>query len=73
VAVAVGSGKIPSVDPAIKKDADDVLHDPDAYFARQRELYTREAQEYVGQELSRAFSMRRRTGLWSLLARLSHG
>lgn len=65
--------KIPSADPEIKKDADDVVRDPDAYFERQRALCEREAEEYVGRELARAYSVRRRAGVWSLLARLSHG
>lgn len=65
--------KIPSTDPEIKKAADEVVRDPDAYFERQRALCEREAEEYVGRELARAFSMRRRTGVWASLARLSHG
>lgn len=65
--------KIPSADPEIKRDADDVVRDPDAYFERQRALCEREAEEYVGRELARAFSMRRRAGVWASLARLSHG
>jgi hypothetical protein len=74
--VATGSltsHKIPSVDPAIAQDADDVVRDPDAYFERQRALCAREAEEYVGRELARALSMRRRAGVWASLARLSHG
>jgi hypothetical protein len=67
------SHKIPSVDPAIEQAADDVLRDPDAYFERQRALCWREAEEYVGRELARAISMRRRAGVWASLARLSHG
>jgi hypothetical protein len=76
VIVTIGSvsrHKIPSVDPEIKKAADDVVRDPDAYFERQRALCEREAEEYVGRELARAFSMRRRAGVWASLARLSHG
>ncbi|HEV7453305.1 MAG TPA: hypothetical protein VGO16_18385 [Pseudonocardiaceae bacterium] len=65
--------KIPSVDPVIAQAADDVVRDPDAYFERQRALCAREAEEYVGRELARAFSMRRRAGVWASLARLSHG
>jgi hypothetical protein len=64
---------IPSVDPEIKQAADDVIRDPDAYFERQRALCEREAEEYVGRELARAVSLRRRPGVWALLARLSHG
>ena len=74
--MAIGSvscRKIPSVDPEIQKDADDLVRDPDAYFERQRALCEREAEEYVGRELARAFSMRRRAGVWASLARLSHG
>lgn len=67
------SHKLPSVDPAIEQAAADVLRDPDAYFERQRALCAREAEEYVGRELARAFSMRRRPSMWTLLARLSHG
>lgn len=66
------SHKLPSVDPAIEQAADDVLRDPDAYFERQRALCAQEAEEYVGRELARAFSMRRRPSMWTLLARLSH-
>jgi hypothetical protein len=69
----VSGQRIPSVDPEIKQAADDVVRDPDAYFERQRALWAREAEEYVGRELARAFSMRRRTGVWASLARLSHG
>jgi len=74
--VAIGgvSGqRIPTADPDIKQAADDVVRDPDAYFERQRALCAREAEEYVGRELARAFSMRRRAGIWASLARLSHG
>ena len=74
--MAIGSAsgqRIPSVDPDIKQAADDVVRDPDAYFERQRALCAREAEEYVGRELARAFSMRRRAGIWASLARLSHG
>lgn len=76
VSVATGSvsgQRIPSVDPEIKQAADDVVRDPDAYFERQRALCAREAEEYVGRELARAFSMRRRAGVWASLARLAHG
>jgi hypothetical protein len=76
VPVAVGSvssHKIPSVDPEVERAADDVVRDPDAYFERQRALCQREAAEYVKRELARAFSMRRRPSVWTLLARLSHG
>ena len=69
----VSGQRIPSVDPDIKQAADDVVRDPDAYFERQRALCAREAEEYVGRELARAFSMRRRAGVWASLARLSHG
>ncbi|MBV9060837.1 MAG: hypothetical protein JOZ09_17030 [Pseudonocardiales bacterium] len=69
----VSGQRIPSVDPEIKQAADDVVRDPDAYFERQRALCAREAEEYVGRELARAFSMRRRAGVWASLARLSHG
>jgi hypothetical protein len=65
--------KILGVDAEIKQAADDVIRDPDAYFERQRALCAREAEEYVGRELARAFSMRRRAGIWTLLTRLSHG
>jgi hypothetical protein len=74
--MAVGSVShrwIPSVDPEIEKAADDVLRDPDAYFERERELCARQAEEYVGRELARAFSLRRRVGVRASLARLSHG
>jgi hypothetical protein len=74
--VAAGSGsgqRISSVDFDIKQAADDVVRDPDAYFERERALCAREAEEYVGRELARAFSMRRRAGVWASLARLSHG
>lgn len=64
---------IPSVDPEIEQAADDVIRDPDAYFERQRALCKREAEEYVGRELARAFTLRRRAGVWASLARLSHG
>lgn len=67
------SQQIPSVDPEIEQAADDVISDPDAYFERQRALCRRVAEEYVGRELARAFSMRRRPGVWASLARLSHG
>ncbi len=70
---SVSRQRIPSADPEIKQAADDVLRDPDAYFERQRALCAREAQEYVGRELARAFSIRRRAGVWASLARLSHG
>lgn len=70
---SVSGQKILCVDPEIKQAADDVIRDPDAYFERQRELCAREAEEYVGRELARAFSIRRRAGVWALLARLSHG
>ena len=70
---SLSSHRIPSVDPAIERAADDVVRDPDAYFERQRALCAREAEEYVGRELARAFSMRRRAGVWASLARLSHG
>ena len=70
---SVSRHKIPSGDPEIKQAAVDVVRDPDAYFERQRALCQREAQEYVGRELARAFSMRRRAGVWASLARLSHG
>jgi hypothetical protein len=70
---SVSGQRIPSVDPDIKQAADDVVRDPDAYFERQRALCAREAEEYVGRELARAFSMRRRAGIWASLARLSHG
>jgi hypothetical protein len=76
VLVAIGSvswQRIPSVDPEIEQAADDVIRDPDAYFERQRALCEREAEEYVGRELARAFSMRRRAGVWASLLRLSHG
>jgi hypothetical protein len=74
VAISSVSGqRIPSVDPDIKQAADDVVRDPDAYFERQRALCAREAEEYVGRELARAFSMRRRAGIWASLAKLSHG
>lgn len=69
----VSGQRIPSVDPDIEQAADDVVRDPDAYFERQRALCAREAEEYVGRELARAFSMRRRAGVWASLARLSHG
>ena len=65
--------KISSADREIKQAADDVLRDPDAYFERQRALCAQEAHEYVGRELARAFSIRRRAGVWASLARLSHG
>lgn len=74
--MAIGSvsrHKIPSADSEIKQAADDVVRDPDAYFERQRALCEREAAEYVGRELARAFSTRRRAGIWASLARLSHG
>ncbi|MGH3768193.1 MAG: hypothetical protein ACRDS0_18025 [Pseudonocardiaceae bacterium] len=64
---------IPSVDTEIKQAADDVIRDPDAYFERQRALCAREAEAYVGRELARAYSIRRRAGVWASLARLSHG
>jgi hypothetical protein len=70
---SLSSHKIPSVDPAIHQDAEDVVRDPDAYFERQRALCAREAEEFVGRELARAFSLRRRTGVWASLARLSPG
>jgi len=69
----VSGQRIPSVDPDIKQAADDVVRDPDAYFERQRALCAREAEEYVGRELARAFSMRRRAGVWASLTRLAHG
>jgi hypothetical protein len=69
----VSRRKIPSVNPEIKKAADDVVRDPEAYFERQRALCEREAEEYVDRELARAVSMRRRAGVWASLARLSHG
>jgi hypothetical protein len=49
------------------------VRDPDAYFERQRALCEREAEEYVARELAHALSMRRRVGVWTTLARLSHG
>ena len=70
---SVSGQRISSVDPDIKQAADDVVRDPDAYFERQRALCAREAEEYVGRELARAFSMHRRAGIWASLARLSHG
>ncbi|MGH3872477.1 MAG: hypothetical protein ACRDSR_13395 [Pseudonocardiaceae bacterium] len=70
---SLSSHRIPSVDPAIRRDAEDVVKDPDAYFERQRALCAREAEEFVGRELARAFSMRRRVGVWASLARLAHG
>lgn len=70
---SLSSHRIPSVDPVIEQAADDVVRDPDAYFERQRALCEREAEEYVGRELARAFSMRRRASVWACLARLSHG
>jgi hypothetical protein len=76
VVMATGSvsrRRIPSVDPDIEQAANDVIRDPDAYFERQRALCEREAEEYVGRELARAFSLRRRAGVWASLARLSHG
>lgn len=74
--MAAGSGsgqRISGVDFDIRQAADDVVRDPDAYFERERALCAREAEEYVGRELARAFSMRRRAGVWASLARLSHG
>jgi hypothetical protein len=73
VASRVSSHKLPSVDPEVERAAEDVVRDPDAYFERQRALCAREADEFVGRELARAFSMRRRAGMWASLARLSHG
>ena len=73
---SVSRRRIPSVDPEIEQAANDVIRDPDAYFERQRALCAlceREAEEYVGRELARAFSLRRRSGVWASLARLSHG
>lgn len=70
---SLSSHRIPSVDPAVEQAAEDVLRDPDAYFERERALCEREAEEYVGRELARAFSLRRRAGVWASLARLSHG
>lgn len=72
VAGRASSRKIPSVDPENEQAAADVVHDPDAYFERQRALCEREAEEYVERELAHAFSMRRRSGVWASLARLSH-
>jgi hypothetical protein len=68
---SVSSHKIPSVDPEIEQAANEVLRDPDAYFERQRELCQREAEEYVGRELARALSMRRRPRVRTLIARLT--
>jgi hypothetical protein len=76
VLMATGSAsrrRIPSVDPEIEQAANDVIRDPDAYFERQRALCKQEAEEYVGRELARAYSMRRRASVWTSLARLSHG
>ncbi len=70
---SVSRRRIPSVDPEIEQAANDVIRDPDAYFQRQRALCEREAEEYVGRELARAFSLRRRAGIWASLVRLSHG
>ena len=75
VNVAIGSVSrqgIPSADLEIKQAADEVIRDPDAYFERQRALCAREAEEYVGRELARAFSIRRRAGVWASLGRLAH-
>jgi hypothetical protein len=58
VTTGVSSHKLPSVDPEIEQAAADIVSDPDAYFARQRTLCEREAEEYVEREL--AISMRRR-------------
>ncbi|HET9254944.1 MAG TPA: hypothetical protein VFO16_07040 [Pseudonocardiaceae bacterium] len=67
----VCTGRLPSADPEVERAADDVVHDPDAYFTRQRELCKREAQEYVEQELHALSMSRRRAGIRAFLARLS--
>jgi hypothetical protein len=72
VASSVSTRKIPSVDPEIERAADDVVHDPDAYFMQQRALHEREADEYVERELARACSLRQRPSVWAFLTRLSH-
>jgi hypothetical protein len=69
----VSSQKIPSVDPETERAAADVVRDPDAYFERQRAICEREAEEYVKWALARAYSMRSRTSVRTLLSRLSPG
>jgi hypothetical protein len=54
----LSSYKLPSVDPAIEQAAVDIVEEPDTYFARQRTLREREAEEWVKRELN--ISMHRR-------------